>query len=257
VAQGTCRIELALTRLRDLPLGATAVGTGVNAHPELGVRAAARLSELTGTPFGVSANPFEALSAQDAAVELSGQLRTVAVSLGKIANDLRLMNSGPLAGLGEITLPALQPGSSIMPGKVNPVVPEAVAMICAQVIGNDLAITLGGQGSSFQLNVMLPLVAHNLVQSLQLLANGARFLARKAIAGFRVNTANLERALRANPVLVTALNEVIGYEKGAEIARRAYQEGRSILDVAREMTELPEDELRRMLDPLRLTGHRR
>jgi fumarate hydratase class II len=171
----------------------------------------------------------------------------------KIANDLRWMNSGPLAGLGEIELPALQPGSSIMPGKVNPVIPEAACMVAAQVIGNDVTITVAGQSGSFQLNVMLPVIAYNLLQSIELLGNVARLLADKAIADFRVREDNLARALAVNPILVTALNPVIGYMKAAEIAKTAYRTGRPILDVAVEVTGLKREELASLLDPLRLT----
>ena len=188
--------------------------------------------------FAPSDNYFEALSSQDTAVELSGQLKVLGVSLMKISNDLRWMNSGPLAGLGEIALPALQPGSSIMPGKVNPVVPESVTMIAAQVIGNDATITVAGQSGNFQLNVMLPVIAYNLLQSLELLAIGSRNLADHALAGFTVNRTRLDEALARNPILVTALNPVIGYEKGAAIAKKAYAEGRPILEVAAEMTDL-------------------
>jgi fumarate hydratase class II len=198
-------------------------------------------------------NYFEGLSTQDAAVEMSGQLKTVAVSLMKIANDLRWMNSGPLAGLAEIALPALQPGSSIMPGKVNPVIPESVCMVCAQVIGNDLTITVGGQSGNFQLNVMLPVIAYNLTQSIEILANASRLLADKAIAGFTVNQEQINKALERNPILVTALNAVIGYEKGAEIAKKAYADGRPIKEVAKEMTNLTDAELDRLLDSLELT----
>ena len=171
----------------------------------------------------------------------------------KIANDLRWLNSGPLAGLGEISLPALQPGSSIMPGKVNPVVPESVAMMAAQVMGNDAAVTIAAASGNFQLNVMLPVIAHNLIQSLELLAIGSRSLADNALAGFTVNRARLAEALARNPILVTALNPVIGYEKGAAIAKKAYAEGRPVLEVAAEMTQLSADELRRLLDPKALT----
>ena len=195
---------------------------------------------------------FEALSTQDTAVEISGQLRVLAVSLTKIANDLRLMNSGPLAGIGEIELPALQPGSSIMPGKVNPVIPEAVAMVGAQVIGNDATIALAGLSGNFQLNVMLPVVAYNLLQSIELLTQACHCLADKAIAGFTVNVDAINRALDRNPILVTALNPVIGYEKGAAIAKKAYTEGRSVKDVAREMTDLSDADLDRLLDPAAL-----
>jgi fumarate hydratase, class II len=229
------------------------VGTGINAHPELGRCVAHELSRMTGIPFEPKPNPFEGLSSQDATVEASGQLKTVAVSLMKIANDLRWMNSGPLAGLGEIALPALQPGSSIMPGKVNPVIPEAVAMVCAQVIGNDATITIAGQSGNFQLNVMLPVIAHNLLQSVDLLAAGARSLADKAVEDFTVNQKNMSQALSISPILVTALNSVIGYERGAAIAKQAYAEGRPVIDVAREATELSEEELRKLLNPLLLT----
>jgi fumarate hydratase class II len=193
------------------------------------------------------------MSTQDTAVELSGQLKTIAVSLMKIANDLRWMNSGPLAGLAEIALPALQPGSSIMPGKVNPVIPEATTMVAAQVIGNDATITVAGQSGNFQLNVMLPVIAHNLLESIRLLATTSRLLADSAIAGFKVNEMNLEQALERNPILVTALNPVIGYEKGAAIAKKAYAEGKPIREVAAKMTELPPDELAKLLDPTELT----
>ncbi len=247
------RIESALTRLSELTLGGSAVGTGINAHPELGPRVAAILAARTGVGFKSKASYFEGMSAQDAAVEMSGQIKTVAVGLMKIANDLRWMNSGPLAGLSEIALPDLQPGSSIMPGKVNPVIPEAVCMVCAQVIGNDLTITLGGQSGNFQLNVMLPVIAYNLCQSLEILGNAARLLADRAIAGLRVNRDVLTRALERNPILVTALNAVIGYEKGAEIAKKAYKEGRPVREVALELTGLSEAELARLLDPAELT----
>jgi fumarate hydratase class II len=247
------RVAGVLMRLSGLAQGGTAVGTGINAHPEFGVRVAAALAARTGIAFRPADSYFEALSCQDTAVELSGQLKTTAVSLMKIANDLRWMNSGPLAGLGEIALPSLQPGSSIMPGKVNPVVPEAVAMVAAQVIGNDTTITVAGQAGNFQLNVMLPVVAHNLLESIQILASACRALADTSIAGFTVKTARLKDALTRNPILVTALNPVIGYEKGAAIAKKAYAEGRPIIDVAADETELSRDELEKLLDPAELT----
>jgi len=247
------RLGDTMKRLTALAQGATAVGTGINAHPKFGGKVAVLLSERTDIPFRVADNQFESLSSQDAAVEASGQLRVFAVSLTKIANDLRWMNAGPLAGIGEIELPALQPGSSIMPGKVNPVIPEAVAMVCAQVIGNDVTITIGGQSGNFQLNVMLPVVTHNLIQSIETLATASVCLADKAIAGFTVNIENIDRALGRNPILVTALNPVIGYEKGAAVAKKAYKEGRPVKDVAREMTDLTDEELDRLLDPASLT----
>jgi len=247
------RLQDSLPRLCRLAQGGTAVGTGINAHPKFGPKVAVLLSESTGIDFAAADNLFEALSCQDTAVEVFGHIRTLAVALMKIANDLRWMNSGPLAGLGEITLPALQPGSRIMPGKINPVIPEAVAMVSAQVIGNDSTITVAGQSGNFQLNVMLPVVAYNLLQSISLMANASRQLADKAIAGFTVNEETLTSALSRNPILVTAMNPVIGYEQGAAIAKKAYAEGRPVRDVAAEMTDLTDAELDRLLDPVALT----
>jgi fumarate hydratase class II len=247
------RLQDALKRMRKLPQGGTAVGTGINADAELGPRIAAELTRMTGVKFESADNYFEGMSSQDAAVELSGQMKTLACSLMKISNDLRWMNSGPLAGLGEIELPALQPGSSIMPGKVNPVIPEAMAMVCAQVIGNDATITIAGQSGNFQLNVMLPVVALNLLQSVELLANASRLLADKSIAGFKVREDKIKEALNRNPILVTALNAVIGYDKGAATAKKAYKEGRPIIDVALETTGLPRKKLEELLDPAALT----
>jgi fumarate hydratase class II len=253
VRHGIARVETVAPRLRALAQGGTAIGTGLNAPADFGAGVAQALADASGIAFTTSSNYFESLSSQDTAVELSGQAKVVAVSLMKIANDLRWMNSGPLTGLGEIELPALQPGSSIMPGKVNPVIPEAVAMVCAQVIGNDATVTLAGQSGNFQLNVMLPLIAYNLLQSLELLSRGARLLAERAIEGFAVNEPRLRAQLDRNPILVTGLNPLLGYEKGAAIAKQAYAEGRPILDVAHEQTGLPRDELARLLDPARLT----
>jgi fumarate hydratase class II len=253
IDHGAERINDTMKRLTELAQGGTAVGTGINAHPKFGGKVAVLLGEKTGVPFKAADNQFQSLSCQDAAVETSGQLRALAVSLTKIANDLRWMNSGPLAGIGEIALPALQPGSSIMPGKVNPVIPEAVAMVCAQVIGNDATIAMGGQSGNFQLNVMLPVVTYNLLQSIEILATASTVLADKAIAGFTVNLDNINKALGRNPILVTALNPVIGYELGAAVAKKAYAEGRAVKDVAKEMTDLTDDELDRLLDPAALT----
>ncbi len=247
------RLQAVMPRLTGLAQGGTAVGTGINAHPRFGAEFAAALAKQTGIDFHPAEDYFEALSSQDTAVELSGQLKTTAVSLMKIANDLRWMNSGPLAGLAEISLPALQPGSSIMPGKVNPVIPEAAAMVAAQVVGNDATITVAGQSGNFQLNVMLPVVALNLLQSIELLANASSALADAAIKGFTVNKQKLDDALDRNPILVTALNPVIGYEKGAAIAKQAYKEGRAIREVAAEQTNLEPERLRELLDPLELT----
>ena len=254
------QIERSLERLRDsearllaLAQGGTAIGTGINAHVEFAARFITELRTLTSIPFTTASNFFAAMATQDAAVEYSGQLRTLAVSLMKIVNDLRWMGSGPLAGLGELKLPALQPGSSIMPGKVNPVIPEAVAMIAAQVMGHDAAIAVAGQSGNFQLNVMLPLIANNLLESIHLLANAARALATQCIAGIEPDVRRLDDALSRNPILATALNPAIGYERAAAIAKRAYAENRAVFDVALEMSGLPEDELRRLLDPAALT----
>ena len=247
------RIEDSLKRMRRLPLGGSAVGTGINADPRFGPAVAVELKKLTKQRFESADNYFEGIASQDAAVELSGQLKTYAVSLMKISNDLRWMNSGPLAGLGEIELEALQPGSSIMPGKINPVIPEAAAMVAAQVIGNDATITLGGQAGNFQLNVMLPVIALNLLESIQILATVSRLMADKAIASFKVNKDKIAEALDKNPVLVTALNPVIGYEKGAAIAKKAYKEKRPIMEVAREGSGLSDAELKKLLNPLKLT----
>jgi fumarate hydratase class II len=243
------RIQSTLPRVHELAQGGTAVGTGVNCHAEFAARFAGRMAAATGIPFTKSRNFFTSLAAQDSIVELSGQLKATAAGVTKICNDLRWMNSGPIAGLGEIALPALQPGSSIMPGKVNPVIPEAVLMVCAQVIGNDAAILIGGQAGTFELNVMLPLLARNVLESVELLAAAARALADKAIAGFTVNEARITELVDKNPILVTALNPVIGYEKGAALAKKAYKEGRRLIDVAAEETKFSREELKRLLDP--------
>jgi fumarate hydratase class II len=243
------RLAAVEPRLFQLAQGGTAVGTGINAHPDFPQRFCEELARATGLAFRPNSSLFEGIATQDTAVEFSGQLKTLAVSLMKIANDLRWMNSGPLAGLAEIALPALQPGSSIMPGKVNPVIPEATAMVAAEVMGNDVSITVAGQSGNFQLNVMLPLVGYKLLESIRLLANVSRQLADAAIAGFKVNEARLKDALDRNPILVTALNPVIGYEKGAAIAKKAYAEGKPILEVAAANTDLPREKLQELLDP--------
>ncbi|MDF2397760.1 MULTISPECIES: class II fumarate hydratase [Pseudomonas] len=243
-----------LPSLQALAQGGTAVGTGINAHPEFAARFCQQLSHLTQVQFTPGKNLFALIGSQDTAVTVSGQLKATAVSLMKIANDLRWMNSGPLAGLGEIELQGLQPGSSIMPGKVNPVIPEAVAMVAAQVIGNDSTITVAGQSGNFELNVMLPIIAQNLLGSIELLANSSRLLADKAIASFKVNEAKLKEALSRNPILVTALNPIIGYQKAAEIAKTAYRQGRPVIDVALELTDLPRSQLEILLDPEKLTA---
>ncbi len=253
LASAQARIEDSLKRLRRLPLGGTAIGTGINADPRFGGKVARALSTTTRVKFDSADNKFEGLAAQDDAVELSGQLNALAVALIKIANDLRWMNAGPLAGLGEVELPALQPGSSIMPGKVNPVIPEATVMAAAQVIGHHTAITVAGQTGNFQLNVTLPLIAANLLDSIQLLSSVMNLLADKVIAGLVVKQERVGQALARNPILVTALNPIIGYEKAAAIAKRAYKEQRPVLEVAVEDSGLSEAELKRLLDPATLT----
>jgi len=253
VRQSIERIESTLPRLAKLAIGGTAVGTGVNAPKDFGRIMASRLAGRTGLPFVETDNHFAAQATMDTAVELSGQLKTSASSFMKMANDLRWMNSGPIAGLGEISLPALQPGSSIMPGKVNPVMCEMMMMVSAQVTGNDAVITIANQHGNFELNVMLPVIAHNLLQSITILGNAARLFADKAIAGFTVNRERIAGPLERNPILVTALNPVIGYDKAAEIAKKAYAEGRSLKDVAAEMTTLSKEELDRLLEPRKMT----
>ncbi len=241
-----------LPRLQRLTLGGTAVGSGVNCHPDFPGRAVRRIRGMTGLECTVSANFYKGLSSLDTVVEASGQLRAAAVVLIKISNDLRWMNSGPGAGLGEIALPALQPGSSIMPAKVNPVIPEAVLMACAQIMGNDQVVALAAQGGSFQLNTMLPVAAHNILQAVELLSGSARNLADKAMAGLTVNGEVCGRFVSRNPILVTALNAKIGYLAAAEIAKRAMAENRPVLEVALEDTDLSRQELEELLDPARL-----
>jgi len=247
------RLLVSQPRLLELAAGGTAVGTGINAHPEFGGKLAAQLAELTKVPFTEARHHFAAQSAMDSAVEISGQLKTLASALFKIANDLRWMNSGPQAGLTEISLPSLQPGSSIMPGKINPVIPEATMMVCAQVMGNDATITFSNASGNFQLNVMLPIIAHNLLESITLLGNVSRVLADKAIAGFTVNADHMLELVDKNPIMVTVLNPIIGYEKGAAIAKKAYKENRRLKDVALEETELSEERLKVLLDARAMT----
>ena len=248
------RIESTMPRILELPLGGTAIGTGLNADPRFAHRVVSRIAQTSGLNFTPSRNLFASISSQDAALELSAQLRGLAVSLLKIANDLRWMNSGPISGLAEISLPALQPGSSIMPGKVNPVIPEAVAMICAQAIGNDTTITIAAQSGAFQLNTMLPLIAWNLLSSIHLLSGAAEALGSKAIAGLTVNEDRLRELAAKNPILATALAPKIGYDASAAIAQEVVRTGRSVIEIAREKTSLTEPELREILDPAKMTG---
>lgn len=247
------RIISSLPRLNTLPQGGTAIGTGINAHPEFASKFCQNITNLTNINFTSNDCLFESIAGQDTAVEISGQLKVLAVALMKIANDLRWMNSGPLAGLGEIALPALQPGSSIMPGKVNPVIPEATCMVAAKVIGNDATITVGGQAGNFQLNVMLPVIAYSLLESIEILTNIIHELADNCISGFTVNTDQINATVAKNPIMVTALNPVIGYELGAKIAKEAYKQKKAVKTMALEMTDLSEQELDKLLDPADLT----
>jgi fumarate hydratase class II len=253
IEHGIARVEAVLPDLRELAQGGTAVGTGLNAHPEFGRRMAAEIGKLTRSTFVEARNHFEAQGAQDACVWASGALNTVAASLVKIAGDIRLMNSGPRCGLAEITLPAIQPGSSIMPGKVNPVICEAVVMVGAQVTGNHVALTLGGQGGQLDLNTMLPLIARNLLENIQLLAAASLALADKAVAGLVANEEACRDYIERSPSMATALNPLIGYDKGAEIAKKALAERRPVRELAREMTDLTPEQIEKALDPRRQT----
>jgi len=250
---GVERVESALERLQELPQGGTAVGTGINTHAEFGGKFAEAVAESTGISFKETENHFEAQATVDAPVELSGQLKTIAVGLMKIGNDFRWMNSGPNGGIGELQLKALQPGSSIMPGKVNPVIEESLTMVCAQVIGNDATITVAGQSGNFELNVMLPVVAHNLLESIQLLSESAKNFADRSVSGLTARKDEIDIIVGKNPILVTALNPLIGYDKAAKIAKKAFAEKRAVMDVAKEMTDLSDEELKKALNPMNMT----
>jgi len=247
VREGAARVEAALTRVRKLPLGGTAVGTGLNAHPEFAARVRERLTRVHGLDVAPPAHPFEAQGARDALVELSGALKTVAVSCTKIANDIRLMGSGPRAGLAELVLPELQKGSSIMPGKVNPVMAEVLTQVSAQVIGNDAAITVGGLSGHFELNVYIPLMARNLLQSITYLAAACRAFAARCVDGITANTERAQALAESTLVLVTALNPVVGYDEGAAISKEAAATGRSLREVALDHGVAP-DVLDKVLD---------
>jgi fumarate hydratase class II len=253
VEQGIRRVREGAGDLAELPLGGTAVGTGINTHPAFAMGAIERISAATGITFREAANHFERQATRDTIVYAHGALHTVAVSLTKIANDLRLMASGPRAGLAEISLPSIQPGSSIMPGKVNPVIPEAVTMVAAQVMGNHTTITMGGLGSFFELNVMMPVMSYALLQSVHLLARASRVLADTCVAGITANEARCRELLERNLSLATALAPRIGYDAAAQIAKDAFREGRTAREVARERGVLPEDELDRVLDARAMT----
>ena len=253
VKNGIKRIQNAQGFLSELALGGTAVGTGINTKAQFGTHMAKEITRFTGISFVEASNHFEAQGAQDAAVETSGALKTVAVSLSKIANDIRWLGSGPRAGLGELILPAVQPGSSIMPGKTNPVICEAMIQACAQVIGNDLAITIGGQGGVFELNLMLPLIAHNLTNSITILSNGTIVFTEKLIIGLKANKEKCAGYIEGSLAMCTSLAPVIGYDKAADIAYKAYNSGKTVREIAIEENELDKDKLNELLDPLSMT----
>ena len=252
VSQCIDRIEACYSRLAKLAIGGTAVGTGLNAHPDFAASTIKKLNERTGLSFAETDNHFAAQASMDTMVELSGQLKTAAAALMKISNDLKLMNSGPVTGFAEISLPALQPGSSIMPGKVNPVICESILMACAQVIGNDTAITICANLGAFELNTGMPLIAYNILQSITILANGSRILADKVIAGLTVDERHIAELLDRNPILITALAPKIGYDKAALIVKKASAENRSIREIAGEELKMPEVEINLLLDPLKM-----
>jgi fumarate hydratase class II len=253
VEHGIRRIENTKNHLSELPIGGTAVGTGINTHPEFGKLVAKNLTKMTGVNFKEAENHFEAQGAKDAVVQASGALKTVAVSLMKIANDIRWLGSGPRCGIGEIIIPPVQPGSSIMPGKVNPVIAESVTQVAAQVIGNDTAITIGGQSGSFDLNVMMPVMAHNLLQSIMLLSNVAHVFTDKCIVGIKADKKRCEDMIEQSLAMCTVLAPIIGYDAAAKLAKEAYETGKTVRQVALEKKILPEDELNRVLDPWSMT----
>ncbi len=249
VTNGLARLAAVKPRLAELALGGTAVGTGLNAPPGFADAVIARLAAATGHPFVPAPNKFEALAGKDACVEASGALKTIAASLAKIANDIRWLASGPRCGLGEIIIPSLQPGSSIMPGKVNPVIPEMMLMVAAQVAGNDVTITLGGMGGNFELNVMMPVIAYNLLQSIEILANGSRLLAERCVEGIEADRERARAMVENSLAMCTSLAPKIGYDNAAAIAKEAYASGRTVRQVALAKGVLPEAELNEVLDP--------
>jgi len=255
------QVELGIRRVADcrasvseLALGGTAVGTGLNMHPDMAPGVIRKINEMTGLEYREARNHFEAQAAQDALVEASGALKTVAVSIMKIANDFRWLGSGPRCGIGELVLPAVQPGSSIMPGKVNPVIAESAIMVCAQVIANDLAVTLGGQWGNFELNVMMPLMASNLLESVDILANAAHNLALRCVRGLQVDRERAASMIERSMAMVTALAPVIGYDKAAAVAKEAHQSGRTVREVVREQRLVSDEQLEELLDPMHMTS---
>ena len=253
VKNGIKRIQNAQGFLSELAIGGTAVGTGINTKAQFGSLVAKEISRFTGISFIEASNHFEAQGAQDAAVETSGALKTIAVSLSKIANDIRWLGSGPRAGLGELILPAVQPGSSIMPGKTNPVICEAMIQGCAQVIGNDMAITIGGQGGVFELNLMLPLIAHNLTNSITILSNSTNIFTEKLITGLKANKEKCAGYIEGSLAMCTSLAPVIGYDKAAQIAYKAFNSGKTVREIAMEENVLDKNKLDEILDPKSMT----
>ncbi|MGH1364156.1 MAG: class II fumarate hydratase [Calditrichia bacterium] len=253
ISHGIKRLENVTNHLGELAIGGTAVGTGINTHPEFGSRVAKKLCEMTGLKFREAENHFEAQASKDAYVEASGALKTIAVSLMKIGNDVRWLGSGPRCGIGELLLPEVQPGSSIMPGKVNPVIAEALTMVCAQVIGNDAAITVGGMSGNFELNVMMPMMAHNMLQSIHLLSTSSQVFSEKCIVGLRADEERNSEMVEKSLAMCTSLAPIIGYDNAAAIAKEAYKTGRTVRDVAREKGLMSDEELAKVLDPMSMT----
>jgi len=252
-AKAVERAERAVAAVSELAIGGTAVGTGINTHPEFGRRVAAKLAEATGIGFTEAANHFEAQAAKDGLVEASGLLKTIAVSLTKIANDIRWLGSGPRCGLGELLLPATQPGSSIMPGKVNPVMSEMLIQVAVQVIAADTAVTLGGRDGIFELNVMMPLIGHNLLEAIRILANAVRLFTEKCLAGLEANRQRCEELVEQSLAMCTSLAPLIGYDRAAEIAKEAYRTGKTVRQVCLEKQVLPAEKLNEVLDPAGMT----
>ncbi len=253
IRNGHARIEAAKVRLAELALGGTAIGTGLNAPPGFADRVIARMAESTGHPFVPAPNRFEALAAKDAAVETSGALKTLAVSLTKVANDIRWLGSGPRCGFAEIALPSLQPGSSIMPGKVNPVIPEMALMVAAQVVGNDSTISVAGMSGNFELNVMMPVIGYNLLQSVEILASACRLMAEKCVDGLEADRKRNREMVEKSLAMCTSLAPIIGYDQAASIAKEAFKTGRTVREIAEERQVLPQDELEKVLDPRGMT----
>jgi fumarate hydratase, class II len=253
IAKSIQRLETALPSMCELAVGGTAVGTGINTDAEFGKKVSEVLSRKLGMPFREASNHFEAQAAKDACVEFSGVLKTVSVSLTKIANDIRWLSSGPRCGIGEINLPATQPGSSIMPGKVNPVIPESLLQVCAQVIGNDTAVTLGGLSGVFELNVMMPLIAHNLLQSIHILSGAVRIFDEKCVKGIEANQRRIDETVERSLMLATSLAPIVGYDKAAEISKKAFSENKTVREVALQMVDLSKEQLAEILDPSKMT----